>query len=126
MASKKKDKIDLETIEVQGLENRLRAGRLTDADVDSLLKMISLVQTLRTLLQKRSLGLRPLKGKNFWHNAGRLIAPPKSVNIGISLRNFLDQFSRERLKLLNFGNFIWFGLFFSSMLHFIRVIVQRW
>src|SRR5688500_2005655 len=65
MASKKKDKIDFETIEVQGLEERLRAGKLTEADVTSLLKILSLVQTLRTLLQKRSLGLLTLLRKLF-------------------------------------------------------------
>lgn len=53
------------TIEVQGLEERLRSGKLTDADVASLLKILSLVQTLRTLLQKRSLGLLTLLRKLF-------------------------------------------------------------
>src|SRR4051812_41292645 len=64
MASKK-DKIDLKEIEVNGLEERLRARKLTDADVDALVKILSLVQTLRTLLQKRSLGIISLLRKLF-------------------------------------------------------------
>lgn len=87
MASKKKDKIDPETIEVQGLEDRLRAGKLTDADVDSLLKIISLVQTLRTLLQKRSLGLLSLLRKLFSIKTEKHDVPEKSKNENIQPRS---------------------------------------
>lgn len=64
MSSKKK-KSELEEIEVDGLEERLKSRQLDDADFDNILKILRLVTTLRTLLQKRSFGLLSVVRKLF-------------------------------------------------------------
>ena len=63
--SSKKNKNELDQIEVEGLEERLKSRQLNDADFENILKILALVQTLRTLLQKRSLGLLSIVRKLF-------------------------------------------------------------
>lgn len=65
MASKRKPDLDLSEIETAQLEQRLRSNQLTNTDVEHLLKILTLVQTLRQLLHKRSLGLLSLMRRMF-------------------------------------------------------------
>src|SRR4051812_43128876 len=84
MSSKTKQNLDLGTIEVKELEERLRAGKLTHSDVEALLKILALVQTLRQLLHKRSLGLLTLLRKLFGVKTEKHEAPstaPKDDHI---------------------------------------------
>jgi hypothetical protein len=76
--SSKKKKNELEEIEVDGLQERLKSRQLNDADFESLLKILTLVTTLRTLLQKRSLGLLSVVRKLFGIKTEKL--PSKGPN----------------------------------------------
>lgn len=55
--AKKGEQIELTSSELTKLKERLRKKQLDDRDVDTLVSVLELVTTLRTLLEKRRLGL---------------------------------------------------------------------